>query len=118
VALLPWLLREVPMAALGGVLVVTGWRLVSVKHVAHLFHTHGAFPALIWGVTFVLVVSKDLLTGVIAGMVLSLVELIPLARWWKLGVAEGSTEAHVLSLQGAATFLPLAPHPPSGTRAA
>jgi MFS superfamily sulfate permease-like transporter len=86
VALLPWLLREVPMAALGGVLVVTGWRLVSVKHVAHLFHTHGAFPALIWGVTFVLVVSKDLLTGVIAGMVLSLVELIPLARWWKLGV--------------------------------
>jgi hypothetical protein len=43
VALLPWLLREVPMAALGGVLVVTGWKLVSLKHVKHLFAN--AWPA-------------------------------------------------------------------------
>ncbi|NWP05703.1 SulP family inorganic anion transporter, partial [Escherichia coli] len=40
-ALLPWLLREIPMAALGGVLVVTGWKLVSVSHVRHLFHHYG-----------------------------------------------------------------------------
>jgi MFS superfamily sulfate permease-like transporter len=80
VALLPWLLREVPMAALGGVLVVTGWRLVSLKHVTHLFHSYGVIPAAIWVVTFALVVGKDLLTGVIAGLLLSLVELIPLAK--------------------------------------
>lgn len=109
VALLPWLLREVPMAALGGVLVVTGWRLVSLKHVRHLLHTHGALPALIWAVTFALVVSKDLLTGVIAGMVLSLAELIPLARAWRLRVHhEAKEEGDRIELHGSATFLSLA----------
>src|SRR3546814_5911565 len=68
VALLPWLLQEVPMAALGGVLVVTGWRLVSLKHVRHLLKAHGPLPAAIWAVTFVLVVSTDLLTGVLVGL--------------------------------------------------
>jgi len=108
VALLPWLLREVPMAALGGVLVITGWRLVSVKHVTHLFHTHGLMPAVIWAATFLLVVATDLLTGVLVGLALSLVELIPHARWLKLGVKEAaSDEGHHVALSGAATFLSL-----------
>ncbi len=108
VALLPWLLREVPMAALGGVLVVTGWRLVSLKHVRHLFETHGPMPAAIWVVTFALVVSKDLLTGVVAGMVLSFAELLPLLRKGKLGVhEEHNEEGQHVRLHGAATFLSL-----------
>lgn len=108
VALLPWLLREVPMAALGGVLVVTGWRLVSLKHVTHLFHNYGVIPAAIWVVTFALVVGKDLLTGVVAGLLLSLVELIPLAKGLRLGVEEKHTDdGHHVALQGSATFLSL-----------
>lgn len=108
VALLPWLLQEVPMTALGGVLVVTGWRLVSLKHVRHLLNAHGYLPAAIWAVTFVLVVSTDLLTGVLVGLALSLVELIPHVRDLRLKVHEHDEgEATRLELQGAATFLGL-----------
>ena len=109
VALLPWLLREIPMAALGGVLVVTGWRLVSLDHVRHLLHAHGRLPAAIWVVTFVLVVATDLLTGVLVGLALSLIELLPYRRSLKLGVEEREAEetTHV-SLKGSATFLSLA----------
>ncbi|MGC8020657.1 hypothetical protein ACP3WW_23365, partial [Salmonella enterica] len=80
VALLPWLLREVPMAALGAILVVTGVRLVSLAHVRHLFHSYGVLPALIWAVTLVVVVAEDLLTGVLVGIALSLLELVPHVR--------------------------------------
>jgi len=110
VALLPWLLAEVPMAALGGVLVVTGWRLVSLKHVQHLLKAHGYLPAVIWAVTFVLVVTTDLLTGVLVGLGLSLLELIPHIRHLRLGVREheeqGGTERRI-ELDGAATFVGL-----------
>lgn len=108
VALLPWLLREIPMAALGAVLVVTGWRLVSLDHVKHLLHVHGRLPALIWAVTFVLVVATDLLTGVLVGLALSLVELIPYWRTLKLRVGQQEEgEVTRVSLKGSATFLTL-----------
>ncbi|MEW9855547.1 SulP family inorganic anion transporter [Novosphingobium sp. M1R2S20] len=108
VALLPWLLREVPMAALGGVLVVTGWRLVSLKHVQHLFKAHGYLPAAIWTVTFVLVVTTDLLTGVLVGLALSAVELLPHFKSLKLKVHEHDEgEATRVELDGAATFVGL-----------
>ena len=108
IALLPWLLREVPMAALGGVLVVTGWKLVNLSHVRHLFHAYGAFPAVIWAATFVLVVTTDLLTGVLAGLALTLVELLPHARNLRLKVQEHDNDEHTrLELGGGATFLGL-----------
>ena len=65
VALLPWLLREIPMAALGAVLVVTGAKLVNVSHAKHLLRAYGPLPVLIWAVTLALVVAEDLLTGVL-----------------------------------------------------
>jgi len=108
VALLPWLLAEVPMAALGGVLVVTGWKLVSLKHVRHLFKVHGLLPAAIWAVTFVLVVTTDLLTGVLVGLALSLVELLPHLKSLGLKVREHEEDgAKRVELDGAATFVGL-----------
>jgi len=105
---LPWILREVPMAALGGVLVVTGWRLVSVKHVEHLYKAHGYLPAVIWAVTFMLVVTTDLLTGVLVGLGLSLVEVLPHVRDIRLKVREHDEGlATRVELSGAATFLGL-----------
>lgn len=107
-ALLPWLLREIPMAALGGVLVVTGWKLVSVSHVRHLFHHYGMLPAAIWAVTFVLVVATDLLTGVLVGLALSVLELLPHFRRLRLKVdAEHGEDASKIALDGAATFVSL-----------
>lgn len=108
VALLPWLLREIPMAALGGILVVTGWRLVSVTHVQHLFKHYGLLPAATWAVTFALVVTTDLLTGVLAGLALSLLELIPHRRNLSLKVEEAHDgEESRVALHGSATFVSL-----------
>jgi MFS superfamily sulfate permease-like transporter len=108
VALLPWLLREIPMAALGAVLVVTGARLVNVGHVRELFHHHGVLPAVIWGATLITVVMEDLLTGVIVGIGLSLVEVLPHVRRLRLGVdRHDNDERHAISLSGTATFLQL-----------
>lgn len=108
VALLPFILREVPMAALGGVLVVTGWKLVSLKQVRRLFDVHGIMPALIWVATFVLVVTTDLLTGVLVGLALSALELVPHLRNLRFRVGERTVGETVrLELEGAATFLGL-----------
>ena len=108
VALLPWLLEAIPMAALGAILVVTGWRLVSLAHVRHLFQGYGLLPVVIWAATLIMVVATDLLTGVLVGLALSLLELIPHVRRLRLKVdsrAEGAGQA--ISLDGAATFLTL-----------
>jgi MFS superfamily sulfate permease-like transporter len=108
VMLLPWLLREIPMAALAGVLVVTGWRLVSLDHVKHLYHHYGVMPALIWGGTLFMVVTTDLLTGVLTGLVLSLLELVPHLRDLKLEVKVEHKDPHIeLQFCGRATFLSL-----------
>jgi MFS superfamily sulfate permease-like transporter len=108
VSLLPWLLREMPTAALAGVLVVTGWRLVKISHATHLFNQYGALPAAIWAVTFVMVVVTDLLTGVLTGLALSLLEIIPHLHNLKLDV-EQKTENDLteIKLTGAATFVNL-----------
>ena len=109
VALLPWLLRMVPSAALAGVLVVTGWKLVSLQHVRHLFARYGLLPAMIWAATFVMVVATDLLTGVLVGMGLTLLELIPNLKKMRLSVSQrelGPDESEI-RLEGAATFIQL-----------
>ena len=105
---LPWLLKEIPMAALAGVLVVTGWRLVSLEHVRHLYRHYGTLPALIWATTLIMVVTTDLLTGVLVGLALSLFELLPHVRDLKLDVKVDRQDAHVeLRFRGRATFLSL-----------
>lgn len=108
VALLPWLLRMVPSAALAGVLVVTGWKLVSLDHVRHLFARYGLLPALIWGATFVMVVATDLLTGVLVGMALTLLELVPNLKKMRLNIAQNDVgDEKEIRLEGAATFVQL-----------
>ena len=108
VALLPWLLREIPMAALGAVLVVTGWKLVNLGHVRELFKHHGVLPAVIWAATLVVVVAEDLLSGVLVGIGLSLIEVIPHVRRLKLGVERDDGDHGVaIRLSGSATFVQL-----------
>lgn len=108
VAVLPFVLREIPMAALAAVLVVTGWRLVSLSHARHLFHAHGVLPVVIWAATLGTVVAVDLLTGVLVGIGLSLIELLPHLRRLGLTVrSEAGVDAHAIMLSGAATFVTL-----------
>jgi MFS superfamily sulfate permease-like transporter len=96
------------MAALGGILVVTGWRLVSLSHVRHLFTNYGLLPAAIWAVTFILVVMTDLLTGVLVGLALSVVELVQHRKSLSLKVEEEEADdAQRVRLEGSATFISL-----------
>ena len=108
VSLLPGVLRLVPTAALAGVLVVTGWRLIGVHHVLELLRHYGRMPAAIWVATFVGVVTTDLLTGVLAGLALSVVESVQHLRRPGFRIRKFDTGAGTeLRLAGTATFLRL-----------
>ncbi|MEH3045845.1 SulP family inorganic anion transporter [Sphingomonas adhaesiva] len=108
VAALPFVLTAIPMAALGAILVVTGFRLVSVKHATHLFRDYGVLPVAIWAATLIMVVATDLLTGVLVGIGLTMLELVPHLRRLRLKVFEASEgDAHAITLDGTATFVTL-----------
>ncbi|WNO52846.1 SulP family inorganic anion transporter [Stakelama saccharophila] len=108
VALLPFVLQMIPMAALAAVLVVVGYRLVNLRHVTDLFRHYGPVPVVIWAVTLAMVVATDLLTGVLVGIGLSLLELIPHVRNIGLRIdTDAHDEAHTVRLNGAATFITL-----------
>jgi MFS superfamily sulfate permease-like transporter len=108
VVILPWLLREMPTAALAGVLVVTGWRLVSLTHAKHLFRQYGLLPTAAWAVTFVMVVATDLLTGVLVGLAFSLLELAPYLRNLKLHLRHRDDgDVSEVEVSGAATCVNL-----------
>ncbi|TCP35506.1 SulP family inorganic anion transporter [Sphingomonas sp. BK235] len=108
VAALPFVLTAIPMAALGAILVVTGVRLVSVKHATHLFRDYGVLPVLIWAATLATVVATDLLTGVLVGIGLTMLELVPHLRRLRLKVFEASDgDSHAITLDGTATFVTL-----------
>lgn len=109
VAALPWALELVPTASLAGILVVTGWRLISVEHARGLFRRHGALPAAVWAATLILVVAVDLLTGVLVGLALAAIEIVPHLRRRAFVVRgrETGEGQFALKIAGAATFLRL-----------
>lgn len=103
VVILPGLLEMVPLTALAAVLLVTGWRLISLHHVRHLFEHHGFVPVGIWAVTVVMVVLQDLLVGVALGLLLSILEILPyLRRRLAIRHSEVDDEIHI-RLGGAVT---------------
>lgn len=105
VTLLPGVLRMVPICSLAAVLVYTGIKLVQVEHLRHLSR-FGRVPLLIYAATLLTIVGKDLLTGVLVGVGLSLVSLIWKATHLAIEVIPLEREKHYqLILIGSATFL-------------
>ena len=103
----PFVLSYIPRAALGALLVYTGYKLVNPKEIKHLWQTSKS-EAGIYFVTMAVIVCEDLLVGVIVGVLLSSVKLLHRFSQlnMQLDVAEDRRVAH-LHLEGAATFLRL-----------
>lgn len=72
VALIPMILHEIPLAALAGMLVYTGYRLAHPTEFIHVYRI-GKEQLAIFVTTLVVVLATDLLIGVAAGIILKMV---------------------------------------------
>ena len=99
VALAPALINQIPLAALGAMLVYTGFRLASPKEFLHMYRV-GREQLVIFVATIVGVLATDLLVGIGIGiLVKALIHLVngaPLASLFRLRVevdtaGDGST---------------------------
>ncbi len=107
VSLLAFLLRMIPTAALAGMLVYIGYKLVNFKAIREL-QKYGWGEVAIYAATVTTIVCTDLLTGVITGVVLSAMKL--LHKFSHLNVqleVNPKQETAILTLEGAATFVRL-----------
>ncbi len=105
VALAPGLLVLIPTAALAAVLVYIGYKLVKVDAIREIA-ARGRAQLAIYAATLVIIVGVDLLTGLAAGVLMSLAHLAWNAS--HLSVEAITTGERVdLTLRGSATFMSL-----------
>lgn len=103
VVLLAALLERIPVASLAGVLVYTGLKLVDLKALRHLGR-YGRMAMLIYLATALAIVATDLLTGVLLGFALTLVQLAWRASRLDISLRRSGRDVE-LQMDGAATFL-------------
>jgi MFS superfamily sulfate permease-like transporter len=101
----PSLLRMVPTASLAAVLVYTGYKLVDPAALRRLA-AYGDMPVVIYGVTLVTIVATDLLTGIMAGFVLSALQILYRLTKFDVRVKQDDAGVHV-HLEGSGTFMRL-----------
>ena len=109
IALAP-LLRQIPIAALAGILVYTGFKLIGFQSFLRLWRESRS-EAFIFLATLTVIVLDDLLMGVLTGVVLSAIKLLVRFSHLKIeldvqGERHGRQRA-TLTISGAATFLRL-----------
>ena len=86
VASVPWLLNRIPLAALAGMLLFTGYNLASPSEFSRMWHLgRGQFAA--FAVTILTTLTTDLLIGVAAGV----------ACKWVIYLATGTSVANLFS---------------------
>lgn len=107
VALLGTILRLIPTSCLAAVLVYTGYKLVNFKSIKELYQ-QGRGELVTYAITVILIVTVDLLTGVIAGIIAAAVRLLYNFSHLEcdLNVKSDSRSA-TLTLRGSATFMRL-----------
>jgi MFS superfamily sulfate permease-like transporter len=103
----PGILRMVPTASLAAVLVYTGYKLVNPNNIRRLLR-YGGVPVAIYGVTLATIVATDLLTGILAGLALSLGNVIYALSHVGIQVKADEHRGRIdVHLHGAATFIRL-----------
>ncbi|MFD4116443.1 SulP family inorganic anion transporter [Streptomyces niveus] len=105
-ALLPFVIGVIPLAALAGVLVHAGMKLVPLKEIVPLWRTHRG-DAVILGVTTVTIVVGNLFEGVVLGLLLSVCKSAWETSHIQVGVRELTGGRLVVAITGNATFLRL-----------
>lgn len=107
VSLLPSVLRFIPTASLGAVLVYTGYKLMNFGVLPEL-KKHGRGEVVIFFATMGAIVFVNLLTGVIFGLALALAKLLYTTQNLETFFAHDAvTGKMTLHLQGIATFVSL-----------
>lgn len=103
---LPSVLTKIPIASLAGVLVYTGLKLADPS-VMRSLKRYGRAPQGVYAATALTIVGTDLLTGVLVGFILSLIQLAMTSSRLKVSVVYSSEDpSHAeLRLHGMATFL-------------
>ncbi|MGC6492685.1 MAG: SulP family inorganic anion transporter [Myxococcota bacterium] len=102
----PFILELIPMSALAAILVFTGWKLLNVKGIIDLWKFDRS-EAMVLLLTLFIIISTDLLTGVLVGLAVAIMRLA--ARVSSITVEEGEVDDGVLTVKvkGAATFVSL-----------
>lgn len=108
VALVPWLIHRIPLAALAAMLVYTGFRLASPKEFIHVYK-EGREQFVIFTITLVGVLATDLLIGIGIGIAVNLLfhicRALPLTALVKphLHIRQDDT-THVIKVEHFAVF--------------
>ncbi len=107
VVLFPEVLGLIPVASLAAVLVYTGYKLVNVQAMRAIYR-YGYGEVLVYGVTLVMIVLTNLLTGVLAGLGVALAKLIYTTHTLEVSVKPGrASDPASIHLEGSATFVSL-----------
>ncbi|MCL8014166.1 SulP family inorganic anion transporter [Streptomyces sp. AS02] len=105
-ALLPATLALIPIPALAGILVYSGWKLIPFRGIVSLWRGHRG-EALILVVTAVSIVAVNMFEGVLIGLALSIAKTAWEASHIKLEIIDKGAGPIQAYLSGNATFLRL-----------
>ncbi|EME99200.1 SulP family inorganic anion transporter [Streptomyces mobaraensis NBRC 13819 = DSM 40847] len=105
-ALLPAAVGVIPLAALAGVLVHAGCKLVPVRQIVPLWRQHRG-EAVVLAVTAVAIIATNMFEGVLAGLLLAVVKSAWETSHIQLDVRESADGRLTVTAGGNATFLRL-----------
>ncbi|MCX5446579.1 SulP family inorganic anion transporter [Streptomyces nigrescens] len=105
-ALLPAAIGVIPLAALAGVLVHAGCKLVPVKDLLPLWRTHRG-EALVLAVTAIAIITTNMFEGVLLGIGLAVIKSAWETSHIQLDTHETTDGRLLVTLTGSATFLRL-----------